>query len=267
LQTKIEQEAAPEITEIITNAAFCEETTGSAQVISTANDQDYIYHWIFADGSISSSTESQINLPAGQFEVEVEDTFGCISTGTFEVDRHSPIQIELGEDQSIRLGENIQLNPSANMTGPLEYEWTSSAATTDCNNCDKLNLQPLEDVVYSVMVTNEFGCTATDEIKIKVLPNDDYFVPNAFSPDGDGANDYFTVFGGNNLAQVVSMQIFDRWGSIIFEQKGFLPNTGQEGWDGFSKGKLLDKGVYVYVIELEFIDGTRQLVGGDVSIF
>ncbi len=88
-----------------------------------------------------------------------------------------------------------------------------------------------------------------------------------FSPNADGVNDYFTIFGDvPNVQRIEKMIIFDRWGGVVFEQKDFLPNQLLEGWDGKFKGKPLNDGVFVYLIEIRFLDDEIIRYTGDISL-
>ncbi len=268
IQTEVEAEMAPQIISVETNPALCEQVTGSASVLLENENNNYEYTWYNQNGDALPETTAAVVLPHGRFSVEVRDEYGCVSNADFEVERHSPIEVELSEDVEIRLGEKVSLDAYVNMVGDMNYQWTATASEAlACDNCTSLEVQPSEHTVYQLVVSNEYGCTATDEVEVKVLPNRDLFIPNVFSPNGDGSNDYFTVYGGDNLVSVARIQIYDRWGATIYDQKNLTPNAEGEGWNGFYRGKLMDRGVYVYVIELEFLDGRRKMVHGDVSLF
>ena len=93
-----------------------------------------------------------------------------------------------------------------------------------------------------------------------------FLSPNAFSPNGDGANDYFTVYGGIDVEEVVNFQIFNRWGGLVFSNKNFQPNDDLIGWDGFFKGKNVNTGVYVYTADILFKDGITERFSGNISV-
>ena len=116
------------------------------------------------------------------------------------------------------------------------------------------------------MVVDENGCIAEDEIVIQVLKNRDVFIPNAFSPNGDGVNDWLTVFGGRQVKEVHQFLVYSRWGEVVFEAYNFLPNDLSEGWNGRFKGDPMNPGVLVYWAEVEFIDGFRLFLKGDVTL-
>jgi gliding motility-associated-like protein len=92
------------------------------------------------------------------------------------------------------------------------------------------------------------------------------YVPNAFSPNGDGVNDFFTVYGTPNIEVVKSLKIFDRWGELIFEQKNFPANTEIRGWNGSFRGKPLNPGVFAWVAEIQYENEKIVLLKGDVTL-
>ena len=102
--------------------------------------------------------------------------------------------------------------------------------------------------------------------KITVKPCESIFMPTAFSPNNDGANDYFTIFASGCVRKVRTMKLFNRWGIMVFSNTNFLPNNEKSGWDGMMNNTQLQPDVYVYVIELELGDGTIKLVSGDVTL-
>ncbi len=98
-----------------------------------------------------------------------------------------------------------------------------------------------EEGVYSVTVTNEFGCTETDEMIVLEQCPTKIFMPNVFTPNGDGRNDVFGVLGSDLVT--VHLRIFDRWGSLMFETTNL-----EEGWNGTSRGKELPTGIYTWML-------------------
>ena len=91
-------------------------------------------------------------------------------------------------------------------------------------------------------------------------------MPNIFSPNFDGLNDVFTVYGDNVINRVVRFQVYDRYGSLLFSAEDFLPGDESNGWDGTVRGRRAQSGIYVYYAELEFLDGELEIVKGDVLL-
>jgi len=94
----------------------------------------------------------------------------------------------------------------------------------------------------------------------------DVFIPNAFTPNDDGRNDYFTILGGSDIINVNHFAVVDRWGTLLFQQKNFPSNDDNFGWDGKFKGEYLSTGVYFYYTEITFRDESTSIFSGIVNL-
>jgi len=118
---------------------------------------------------------------------------------------------------------------------------------------------------YSVVVTNIFGCIATDTIFINSLcKSAQVFIPNAFTPDGDGLNDVLMVRGKG--VTIKSFRIFNRWGELVFEKENFYPNELKYGWDGKVRGVPATPDVFVYTAEVFCDNGIPYTYKGNISL-
>jgi gliding motility-associated-like protein len=117
-----------------------------------------------------------------------------------------------------------------------------------------------------VAVTDSNGCKSERDITVTVVCNNkNYFIPNTFSPNGDGQNDVFYV-RGTSIERIQSIRIFNRWGQAIFERKNFAANDITAGWNGTINGKPADQDVYVYVIEIICENATIIPYRGNVAL-
>ena len=91
-------------------------------------------------------------------------------------------------------------------------------------------------------------------------------MPNAFSPNGDGRNDYFYVMGGLDIKRVKNLSVFNRYGQKIFESNNSPANDRKFGWNGRQNGQKVDFGTYVYFAAVEYLDGTTQIFKGTVIV-
>jgi gliding motility-associated-like protein len=106
-----------------------------------------------------------------------------------------------------------------------------------------------------------------DTLDIWVNPKKNVFIPNVFSPNGDGVNDIFKPFTDENVKTLKVFRIFNRWGDLIFERKNIdATTTIIDGWDGYYNGQPVQTDVYVYHIELEYKDGKVVQLYGDVTL-
>ncbi len=132
----------------------------------------------------------------------------------------------------------------------------------DCSTCTDVNIQPGHSTLYTVVGTDTNGCEAKDTVSVTVIEDHVLFPPNAFSPNGDGNNDVFQLFG--NLAGIkkFNIMIFDRWGEKVFEA-----NEPTFTWDGIYKGEPLGPTVCVYVMKAVFLDGhNEKIYKGSITI-
>jgi|GEM_PF-316888 len=206
------------------------------------------------------------DLPSALHTITVLDQLGCTGTATQFIDQRpelvSFVNATLTE---LCLGETTALEVFTNSTGLFTYEWSPSA-TLKCSDCKDPVALPLATTTYVVTVTDENGCAATTEITIEVDPKRRVWVPNAFSPNADGINDFVTVFGDSSVENILVFTVFDRWGSLVFEGSGIEPNQLNQGWDGRFKGELMNPAVFVYYAEILFIDGSKKELSGDITL-
>jgi gliding motility-associated-like protein len=116
-----------------------------------------------------------------------------------------------------------------------------------------------------VTVTNEAGCVATDDVLVQVNIVRPVYIPNVFSPNNDGINDRFTVYAGPAADFVESLQIYSRWGELVFENS-FTPNDELAGWDGTFNGQLVNPGVFTYLARVHFLDQKVVNYAGTVTV-
>jgi gliding motility-associated-like protein len=215
------------------------------------------------DGEPSDSEGQWNDLPSGVYELEVRGEDGCRLDTLLRLDDPLPIQVELGPD--LRTEKGVPLRLAARVTGPwdsLVWEPNDLQATTN----------PLEkifraDATQTIVLTasNSLGCSGRDSLTIQVVAERIY-LPTAFSPNGDGANDVFYVQAGEDVVSVKQMSIFDRWGNRLYFRESFRPNDPSSGWDGRSGGQRLMPGVYLYLIEVEVSDGRHKQIQGEIQL-
>ena len=111
-----------------------------------------------------------------------------------------------------------------------------------------------------ISAVDENGCKAIDTITLTV-GRADIYIPNAFSPNNDGNNDVFKIYGNLDAIVMTQFVVFDRWGEEVF-----ATNDAQSGWNGTYKGEPAPVGVYVYMITLNLADGSIKNYKGSVTL-
>ncbi len=204
------------------------------------------------------------NLGIGDYEIHVQDANGCETSITATVEQPQELIVDLGPDIQISLGDSIRL-PAQTSYPVTSYRWKNDPALS-CTDCFDPMVRPFETAAFSVVVTDENGCTDSDAITVFVAKNRDVFIPNVFSPNDDGFNDILYIQAGPEVASIKSFKVFNRWGEAIIELGDFQPNDPAYGWDGRHRGQLMNAAVFVYFAEVEFIDGEVKLFKGDVVL-
>lgn len=224
----------------------------------------YLYSF---DGAPFSSLQSFSQLGAGRYEARVQDALGCEYTAEVFLPEGNSILLELGENQEIELGEDAWLHAITNL-GPEEiasFRWTPGAQLP-CDTCLLVRTELPESTVFKATIVDTNGCSATDVLSIIVRKDREVYIPNAFSPNGDGFNDEFVVFAGADVVRIKHLSIHDRWGGLVFDEADFPPNNPTFGWNGTRDGQLFDPAVFAYMVEIEFVDGETVLYKGDVHL-
>ncbi len=221
------------------------------------------------DGGPRQQITGSYPILAGDHFVTVFDANGCSSEQNITVNEPPPIIVNLGPDLEIELGDSANLDPIIGSLLPIDSIVWDPITSLNCSqaDCSEVWVSPIDDILYTLTVTDANGCEGFDDVFISVDKNRNVFIPNTFSPNGDGTNDKFRVYTGTGVNRIVSFQVFDRWGETMFEAYDLIPNDlGPDGWDGTFKGDFMNPAVFVYLIEVEFTDGLVLLYRGDVTL-
>ena len=199
------------------------------------------------------------------YTVTVTNEHGCSASTTIPVTKRTGTfeqELEVWCDEcSIIEGTTTQLFSTAYGSG-YQYQWSPSSSLS-APNSPTTNASPTENTTYTLTVTDVFGCTLTKELSIEVLPltcdEPLVFVPNTFTPNGDGKNDVLYV--RSSILTEFTLRIYNRWGELIFESSSF-----DKGWDGRHKGKLCEQGVYDYYLQGICINNEKIIKKGNISL-
>lgn len=188
----------------------------------------------------------------------------CIpDTGYVEVTVHPTPEVDAGADQKVLAGTEVQLKGSGKYI--KDYLWTPDSLVT-CGDCQNAVARPMVTTTFTLKGTSEFGCSATDDVIITIFcDNSQLFIPNTFTPNGDGQNDYFYP-QGQGISKVTSFIIYNRWGQKVYERKGINANVREQGWDGSFNGDMLTPDTFVYTLEATCDNGETVFWKGDVTL-
>jgi gliding motility-associated-like protein len=201
----------------------------------------------------------------GSYILVIRDGLGCETQQAFEIPAMPPLTLDLGGDIEVRQGDTVTLSPELNFT-PDTLIW-SPVDLLNCTDCLNPSLVPLNSTTVTLRALLDAGCAVEDEVLIQVDKRIPVFAPNVFSPNGDNNNDFFTLFAkSNQVMEINVLSIYDRWGNQVFEARSFPPNEESMGWDGTSRGQVLNSGVFVYMAEVRLSDGRILNLEGEVLL-
>lgn len=215
------------------------------------------------------------NIAPGAYDLVIQDANGCEFYKRLVVPQMPDPGISIVPEISLALGDSVQLQAKLPSGYPLALVdtivWTPTEGLKflgkDILSLLKPIAAPTRPVEYTVRVISKDGCEAIDRVLIRVDDEPHIYIPNAFSPWHEGENDVVLIFAKTSqVRQVNSFQIFDRWGTMVFQARNFQPNDPKHGWDGRFQGKLMNPAVFVYYAEIELIDGRRLLYKGDITL-
>lgn len=222
--------------------------------IADGNQPPIDYRWIYPNGDTSNSDPfffSVAQADAGLYTLLATDRVGCTDQKSIElIVSENPIAAFHGTDTlEMHAGDLLDAG-----SGLSSYLWNTGDTTE--------SLVINSEGMYSVEMESPVGCLGSDSVYVKLtteeIPDTHLFIPNAFTPDGDGVNDTFmALYNGNDISHF-TMEVYDRWGGRIFRSENILV-----GWDGKKNGRDCSGGVYVYkiVFSVDSVPGNQERVG------
>lgn len=221
-------------------------------------DTTILWNWNFGDGRTSTDRDNTVTYSTpGSYTVTLTaaNNFGCkdVATQALTV---APLPVITVQNTVIPVGGQTVM-PVSYSSGTSTYTWTPPEGLS-CTNCPTPLARPKLTTTYHVQVTDSNTCVSEADVLVEVVCREEnYFVPNTFSPNGDGMNDVFYP-RGRGMASVQSMKIYNRWGQLVFDRRNFPANDPTKGWNGKMGGQPVPPDVYVYMIE--FVCENSQVV-------
>ncbi|RMG88398.1 MAG: gliding motility-associated C-terminal domain-containing protein, partial [Bacteroidetes bacterium] len=141
--------------------------------------------------------------------------------------------------------------------------------TSDCDfdkmTCNPIIIKPTDPLFINVVAYDQNGCESETMLNVKVTKDRKILVPTGFTPNKDGRNDLLLVHGKSGT-EVLSFQVFDRWGELVWEGGNFMVNQTTIGWDGTFKGQDVPAGMYIWHLTVRFVDGRTEALTGNTTL-
>ena len=226
------------------------------------------YTWYLSDGT-NGGVGDVVYLGSGMYTYTIFDNNGCEYTGNFQIDMPPFGSIDLGETINTSIGSEITIIPtivlytSRNIS---QIDWYFNR-NFECESCDLFTFVVLENSWVHVELTDDFGCKYVDSVEIRINPGSGMYLPNAFSPNGDGVNDILQIYTRAGYGIIQYWHIYDRWGTRVFSVDTPFDNTIESFyWDGTFKGIDLLPGTYVSYTEVLLQNGVTKRFVQEVQI-
>ncbi|WP_020567662.1 T9SS type B sorting domain-containing protein [Neolewinella persica] len=245
--------------------ACVEDRDGSVEILNvTGGTGPFRYR---LDNGLLTDRIYYDGLPLGSYLLEVIGEDGCGTETTFNILPASEPFVFLREDTIIRLGDSLSLDFFTNFVNWDTLIWTGGGSLPVLQSDSAITVRPLSSQSYRLTIMDEEGCFATDDVVVQVDGTVEVYVPNVFSPNGDGTNDLLRPFAGPQVQRFLQFRVFDRWGELLYDLNTD-PLRGSEdfGWDGTLDGKTMNPQVFIWELEVELVDGAVLRKLGDAVL-
>lgn len=241
--------------------------TGNPVTISIVPQSNVTFNWFeqMTGGTAIASGNNFTTPPLAQTKTYYVEAYanGCVSISRFAVEGYiyPLMNPSFSYDAPVRADGGIRVTfENTTPQGNYSYEWDfgdGTAVSTDINPQHTYVAE--DDYMVTLKATNAFGCTEVVSKLVSVSTDHTLFLPNAFTPNSDGVNDIFRLRGSGFVS--ASMMILNQWGQLIFKT-----DNASAGWDGSSRGGLVQNGTYSYIVQIKMTDGKERVMKGNVSL-
>jgi len=220
--------------------------------------------YLFAINEVSTPERRFEGLQAGNYQITITNRQNCETLVDLSITDPELFELSLSlTDTTVVLGEDLDIEIESNYV-INSLSW-SPDSISPCGNCDMFNFLPLSSEKHTVTATNAHDCIAMDMFQVNINIEDlKIYIPNIFDTSASGLDSEFTVGAKDGLiSRVVDFSVYDRWGNLIHQ----VNDTGKLNlWDGRYNGQKVNPGVYVYLLELELLDGKQYSFSGDLFL-
>ena len=238
---------------------------GQSGVLTVSGAATYAWTPTIGLNTFTGSSVTATPSVTTNYMVIGTDNKNCFTdTAYFPIKVYPIPTVTAGANQTINVGQTITLTPIIS-TDVTDVKWTPTSWVVS-SITPSITVKPNLETQYKVTVKNLGGCTASSLVNIYVLcDGSNIFIPNTFSPNGDGSNDVFYP-RGTGLFTIKQARIFNRWGEEVFARYSFKANDANLGWDGTFKGQKMSTDVYVYMIEIQCDNNSTLTYKGNIAL-
>jgi len=232
---------------------------GTSQTLSVTASEAGSFKWIPATDLSNDTIPNPVATPQDStvYKVVVTNSGGCQDSAFFPIDVYKAPAVSAGNDKIILAGDTAVLDGVVKGTA-VNYFWSPPAYISDVNALQP-KVYPTQDITYTLSAFSTVGCgSASDDVHITLYQ--ELFIPNSFTPNGDGLNDKFRIRVFDNY-KILRFVIYNRWGSLVYSSTNAI-----DGWDGTYKGYQQQAGAYIYYLEMESTAGRKIIKQGTIQL-
>ena len=238
----------------------------SGQLVNLLASGANSYSWTPATGLNNPYISNPIAQPhvTTSYKVTATDSHNCFTdSGIVNITVFPIPTVNTGNNINITNQQSVTLSPLYS-TDITSWLWTPSSGLS-CTDCADPVASPTSSTTYTITVQNSFGCESSESISVYLPCVGRIYIPNTFSPNGDGVNDVFYIRGAD-ISNILSFRIYDRWGELVFERDNIGANDISNGWNGTINGVKAQSDVYVYTAELVCNNKQTSIFKGNVTL-
>lgn len=235
---------------------FCSNEQGTAIALASGGVPPYTFVW-----SNGNSSNALANLKAGSYSVSVKDKNDCSKTATVVIKNSGSVpQAAFTSDPLITDLSAPEIKFIDKSKGAVKWQWSFGDGGVDSVQNPLYSYKESGMYTVELQITNAQGCVSIATAMVIIRPHWSFYIPNSFTPDGDGVNDTFN--GKGEGLHEYHLRIFDRWGEMIFETSSLSVH-----WDGRTHGyEIAQQDVYLYLVVLKDSKGSEHRYTGTVTL-
>lgn len=244
------------------------------RISNLPDNNDYSYSWTSTDPDFGGSIENNIlvsPLQDATYSVEVSTDPSCPTASAsvnVEVQNPDDITVSVEADKTILRPNDSDEDNVVTLTATASpaprpgdlVRWIANDTTIVATDSLQIRQQPFVTTTYTVEYAPGTGCGDTVRASITVVVIN-IVVPNAFTPNNDGVNDFFNILHVDSIEEIVEFKVFNRWGQLVYDN-----DNPENGWDGRFNGTPQPSDVYAYLIQVRLADGSIETLKGDVTL-
>ncbi|MFK7934095.1 MAG: proprotein convertase P-domain-containing protein, partial [Saprospiraceae bacterium] len=240
---------------------------GSIEITPSGGTPPYLYS---LDNENFNGSRTVVGLTADNYNIYIRDANGCEWFDVIDINTPPEFKVNIvgaGQRDVVAVGDSLQLfGEKEDAVGDVEYVWTAPVeGVLSCNECENTFVKPMNPLYVEVYAVDANGCEAEDRLQVMVEKDRVVLVPTGFTPDGNSRNDKLMVHGAEG-SMIKTFKVFDRWGELMYENLEFSINDLEAGWDGNFRNSPAPAGIYVWYLEVEYIDGVTETLKGSTTL-